>query len=1508
MTEAAQAPASSNVAQTSEERVRQLRRRLLDLRTGNRLVHFPHSDRARNYVRVIDEVPELLFKKLDDGKRLCVLPLPEAPTQPEGPPSKPEELARARGLDPSFELPRPSLAQTSDGEARREQPVRRHADDAIQTLLTFEQHQKTLLKLAESTRSMQEEQGIPTLFAACGFLEWYEQADSDVARFSPLVLLPLSLERERKLAAYDYYVSAPDAEPSINLTLAERLRIDFNVQLPAWLDEDELGAYLYRLAPTLAAMPRWKLHRWVTLSNFSFARMAMYHDLAAERWPAGQTPAEHKTFRSLTSDRTSEQAPAIEHDAEQLGQLADELSSLILDADTSQVAAILEAFKDRNLVIKGPPGTGKSQTIANLIATALQNKQRVLFVAEKMAALEVVKARLDGAGLGAFCLELHSHRATRKAVMESIAARLELSNQAAPEHESERKRARALRTRLNEYAAALNAPCGSLGLSVHDLIWRREAARREIEPYLPALEPLRLSGATELSLAELDSVHHTLRGFQHASRDQSSTFAADPDSIWRAVDRVELDEAAIVEQLERYEAAVALLRSSVRGLLGPVSESNLSVQQLWRLHAWSGTVAASRALVSPTLSMLEPPEARKGLVGALQLIRLHHGLTAELERDCRDVSAARLALEPLKNAAKGLVTYPTEATLTELHSGALALTETCEQLRTHAEGVARLLEFAGLKSPHDAETVLAFREALELLEQAPRELLHALCTSPALLDETSPAKLQRLHDEAKPLLARRTELDARIVRVQHERELSEHGADLALALQRPWWLAWLFSLYWKARALHRRVAVRPGSNTAAMASDLLEASRLLHELETYGARDDARQLLAGSFAGVDTDFDLLSRAAAWARKVTTQFTRLHPAYRSLKALLLSSEPEHLATLLTEAALLPLAPLWELATRAQRTRMTLADALESERKLAAQTLLHVREFERVGARPELTVGDFSRLLARLDELLRVEHQLVGARTTLQRLELHDEPLELDLDALEDTLRAAEWAATDDVPLSALVAIAAPELRASFVQELTPLLAREAQARDQLDAAGLPKSAWQALAAPLPHALDALAHAIVTRHLLRAQLRYLRERERACATFAGTVVKLSASGALPLDKLLSGCDFVLYHALISHACEGSPGLAQGNGSELESVRTQFRELDREILKLNASCIASELSRALPPEGIASGKKSEWSELALIKHELTKRMRHVPLRQLMQRAGTALSVLKPCFMMSPLSVAQFLPQLVNQFDLVVIDEASQMRPEDAVGAIVRGRRAVVVGDPKQLPPTAFFQRIEKVDDELDNSDTGDEEKDEPVDAESILDLGLASFGATTDLRWHYRSRHPSLIAFSNEHFYDGRLKVFPAPHEDRSEFGVELVRVAGEYAASTNAIEALRIAERVQHHVHHRPHLSLGVAAMNQKQKDLILEQIARLDDERVRAFVDSEQTKSAQPFFVKSLENVQGDERDVIFVSLTYGPEPRSKRVFQRFGPLNSAHGARRLNVLLTRAREQLVVFS
>ena len=268
--------------------------------------------------------------------------------------------------------------------------------------------------------------------------------------------------------------------------------------------------------------------------------------------------------------------------------------------------------------------------------------------------------------------------------------------------------------------------------------------------------------------------------------------------------------------------------------------------------------------------------------------------------------------------------------------------------------------------------------------------------------------------------------------------------------------------------------------------------------------------------------------------------------------------------------------------------------------------------------------------------------------------------------------------------------------------------------------------------------------------------------------------------------------------------------------------------------------------------------------------------------------------------MSVAQYLAHGQMKFDLVVMDEASQIKPQDALGAVARGTQLVVVGDPKQLPPTSFFDRL--VDDE-------EEDPTAIEESESILDATLPMFPARR-LRWHYRSQHESLIAFSNHSFYESDLVLFPSPYKAANNYGVRYSKVSrGCFVNRRNMEEARVISESVREHFRHHPEESLGVVAMSAEQRlhiENTIEALAKEDS----VFQDwlEKDVHREEPFFIKNLENVQGDERDVIFISMTYGPREPGGRVFQRFGPINSDVGWRRLNVLFTRSRKRMHVFS
>lgn len=370
------------------------------------------------------------------------------------------------------------------------------------------------------------------------------------------------------------------------------------------------------------------------------------------------------------------------------------------------------------------------------------------------------------------------------------------------------------------------------------------------------------------------------------------------------------------------------------------------------------------------------------------------------------------------------------------------------------------------------------------------------------------------------------------------------------------------------------------------------------------------------------------------------------------------------------------------------------------------------------------------------------------------------------------------------------------------------------------------------------------------------------------------------------------------------QAHPGFREFSGDLLTGLIDRFRKADEDWLQLSRDRLVSTVAARRPQQHLVASKNSK---LGILQVELKKRRSLKPMRQLLSIAGDVVQSLKPCFMMSPISVAQYLEPGRLQFDVVIFDEASQVEPADAYGAVARGDQLILVGDEKQLPPTGFFTA----------ANTAQQEEDDPEsvdtsDLESILDNGQIVLPVKTRLRWHYRSRHNSLIEFSNSEFYQGELRVFPSPHFERNELGLSLrylpqavyQRGKGQF----NPAEAQAVAQEVMAHAKHSPGRSLGVGAFSMAQQRAIEDEIEELrresHDPVVEEFFASGRD---EPFFVKNLETIQGDERDVILLSIGYGPD-ENRRVMMNFGPLNRDGGWRRLNVLITRAREKCLVFT
>lgn len=348
--------------------------------------------------------------------------------------------------------------------------------------------------------------------------------------------------------------------------------------------------------------------------------------------------------------------------------------------------------------------------------------------------------------------------------------------------------------------------------------------------------------------------------------------------------------------------------------------------------------------------------------------------------------------------------------------------------------------------------------------------------------------------------------------------------------------------------------------------------------------------------------------------------------------------------------------------------------------------------------------------------------------------------------------------------------------------------------------------------------------------------------------------------------------------------------------EAAIEAFAAADSRVSELSKQIVRARIGGSIPTM-TTFGKDPEWGTLA---REVTKKAQHIPLRQLFNRIPTVLTKLTPCVMMSPLSIAQYLPADAKPFDIVIFDEASQIPVWDAIGAIARGNQVVIVGDPEQLPPTTVGQR----------SADGDDDDDGGVvkSQQSILDECLASNLPSRQLSWHYRSRHESLIAFSNAKYYRGELVTFPSPVTQ--DTAVRYIHVEGGIYERGKGKVNRKEAETVVAEVLRRLKAasdSIGVVTFNSEQQRLIenLFDQARRGDPSLDRHFDRNQTH--EPVLVKNIENVQGDERDVIVFSVAVGPD-QTGRVTAQISSLNGEGGHRRLNVAVTRARRELLVFT
>jgi len=389
-----------------------------------------------------------------------------------------------------------------------------------------------------------------------------------------------------------------------------------------------------------------------------------------------------------------------------------------------------------------------------------------------------------------------------------------------------------------------------------------------------------------------------------------------------------------------------------------------------------------------------------------------------------------------------------------------------------------------------------------------------------------------------------------------------------------------------------------------------------------------------------------------------------------------------------------------------------------------------------------------------------------------------------------------------------------------------------------------------------------------------------------------------------------NYLLFKTFAKNLFDEEPQLSELITLEFQDEIKKYKDLDIKLFSSKINQLTNNLLNVIPAEGIGRGAVGNYTELSLLNHEISKQKKHISHRQLLKRASNALRDIKPCYMLSPISLSEITDPKENIFDVLIIDEASQMRVEDALGAILRSKQIVIVGDPEQLPPSSFF-----------DSKNIFEGEGVVEDDESILDLAISKYKPKRMLKWHYRSKHESLINFSNYYFYGNGLIIPPSAND---KFAINNHFIKGYYNPRTkelsldtantmkggvNIIECESISKGVIEFMKRNPFKSSLVVTMNKVQTTLIEDTIRLKIDNNIEAqdYVNYWED-TMEPFRVKNLENVQGDERDYIFISTLFGPEKEGMDPKQRFGPIVNVKGHRRLNVLFTRAKEGVELYT
>lgn len=1228
-------------------------------------------------------------------------------------------------------------------------------DRFVVTNQSISEMHKSLRNLRDKAKSFNEEQGINVLYLSFGLIEWKENIDKGQILKSPLLLVPVTLSVES--ISDPYILSLHEDEIIVNPTLKYKFENDFGIILPDYENDYGLDDYLRKIEKNIVHN-NWKIEREVYLSLFSFLKINMYKDLIRYK----DRIKMHSVVRTICGDTSrTDKIPddILDFDFDSKTKPIDIFQ--VVDADASQQDAILFAKKGISFVLQGPPGTGKSQTITNVIAECLADGKKVLFVSEKMAALDVVYRRLTTIGLNNFCLVMHSYKANKKEVLEQFEAVLrQTKNKISLTDEAffKLKSLEEKRDQLNDYATQISEKVKPLGKSIFEI----NGLLSNLLDYPDVIFPI--PNIEKVDLMKFSEYIKLLSDYKKSMNKMSEDFDENP---WNG------SSVEFLTNELRHDIGAKLLR-----IIDKVSNYEQSIENI------------------QLKMVINKPKSYNLLLEIIDILKISKESPNEVPEHWITSEQDSNLIEEVTECNKIKTEYlDTRNELIELYNKLEKINDNIK-----SEKVVEILNIQDIKVElNKLKSIVTSDETIELIYNCPN-IEQLLKEKEVVIEKGN--NIQAKIDEIL------VDFEPNILNIEHENIL-------------------------------RRFRTEYNSIFKMFKSTYREDKKLFKSLyKNYSVKLTDEKIIQ-----ILTKLKEISELRSWLSSNVQLFREIFFHYYDEEKTDFSKIDEKIELhKIIKGTRLIFDKLQKIANDAEEIESTLLshysflyNGFKTSWEEIREKLVWASSFREVVLKYKVDSSFVNKVC--------IEKEFVNA--------LHSD-YENIVKIKQDIDEEFVWYCKLFYYSNDLKNMNFSDLKNRVKKSSESLFLLEEwidfrNARTRCEDEGLSE--------------------------------YTKEIEKE---------KIKPDSIIPIFQKR------FYRLWLDAFHPKFPAVQNFRRVNQESTIKEFAELDKLQMDIAKARIQSKLINNLPNyEHFTSG----LDEISILKRELGKKRKIMPLRKLFKLIPNLLLAIKPCLMMSPLSVSLFLEAESYEFDTVIFDEASQVSTENAIGAISRGKQVIIAGDSKQLPPTNFFGTTLSDTD----FDTDDEIDDDSNSFESIIDE--ANLLPERTLLWHYRSRHEHLITFSNAKIYKNNLITFPSTVDKIDDNGVEYFYVKDGFydrgGRKGNVIEAEKVAELVFDHFRKFPNRSLGVIAFGEVQQQAIdtIIRKKRMENQNFEMFFKED---LQEPFFVKNLENVQGDERDTIIFSVGYAKDANG--VFRmNFGPLSRNGGERRLNVAITRAK-------